>query len=233
MARIVKEEEYTTRRNEILDAALRFIYSKGYEQMTIKDILDDLHISKGAFYHYFDSKDAVLEAVVTRLMDEVEPLLLATVQDQSLSALEKLHRYFDTAARWKSTKKDLMLALMRIWYADENAIVRHKMFNATLERITPLLTEIIRQGVREGVFNTAYPEYVGLVNVYLLQGLSDTFVNLLLSGEPDGSTLNKAEIIFEAYNDALERVLGAPKGCMKLIEIDTLKEWFVSPEAVN
>jgi AcrR family transcriptional regulator len=60
MARIVKEEEYLARRNEILDASLRLVYSKGYDKMTIQDILDQLHISKGAFYHYFDSKVAVL-----------------------------------------------------------------------------------------------------------------------------------------------------------------------------
>jgi len=233
MARIVKEEEYTLRRNEILDSALRFVYSKGYEQMTIKDILDDLHISKGAFYHYFDSKGAVLEALVARLIDEVEPLLLSTVQDPSLTALDKLHRYFNTAVRWKSTKKDLMLALLRIWYADENAIVRHKMFTATLERITPLLTEIVRQGVREGVFKTEYPDYACQVNVYLLQGLSETFVNLLLSGVPEAVTLQEAQVIFKAYNDALERVLGAPKGAIKVIDLNALKEWFVSPVEVN
>ena len=55
MSRIVKEEEYTLRRNDILDTARRLVYTKGYEQMTIQDILDALQISKGAFYHYFDS----------------------------------------------------------------------------------------------------------------------------------------------------------------------------------
>lgn len=56
MARIVKEEAYNAKRNEILDIALSLVYSKGYEQMTIQDILDGLHISRGALYHYFDSK---------------------------------------------------------------------------------------------------------------------------------------------------------------------------------
>ena len=95
MARIVKEEEYTARRNEILDVALQLVYSKGYDKMTIQDILDQLHMSKGAFYHYFDSKVAVLEAVVERMViEQVEPLLLAAVHDPRLTALEKLQRYF-------------------------------------------------------------------------------------------------------------------------------------------
>ena len=40
MPRSVKEEEYAIRRNQILDVAQRLVYSKGYGQMTIQDILD-------------------------------------------------------------------------------------------------------------------------------------------------------------------------------------------------
>ena len=70
MARIVKEQAYAEKRNEILDVAQRLVYTKGYEQMTIQDILDDLQISKGAFYHYFDSKQALLEALIERMLQE-------------------------------------------------------------------------------------------------------------------------------------------------------------------
>src|SRR4030065_2368729 len=110
MARIDKEEAYAARRNEILEAAQRFVYSKGYEQLTIQDILDELQISKGAFYHYFDSKGAVLEALVERMVvEEVIPLLTPIVQDPDLSALDKLNRYFSTSAHWKIAKKTFML----------------------------------------------------------------------------------------------------------------------------
>jgi TetR/AcrR family transcriptional repressor of nem operon len=233
MARIVKEEEYAQRRKEILDAALRLVYSKGFEQMTVHDILSVTGISKGAFYHYFDSKSSVLEALVAHLMDEVEPIMLAIVQDQHLNALEKLHRYFDATARWKTTKKALLLGLLRIWYADENAILRLKVFNASLERITPLLTDIIQQGVREGVFKTPYPEYACQVNIYLLQGLSDTFVKMILNGVLEPEALPRLATVFAAYNDAVERVLGAEKGSIHLMDLDSLREWLVPLEVVT
>ena len=51
MARPVKEHEYRVKRSAILDAARRLVQTKGYEQMAIQDVLDDLQISKGAFYH--------------------------------------------------------------------------------------------------------------------------------------------------------------------------------------
>jgi len=233
MARIVKEEEYAARRNEILDVAQRLVYTKGYEQMTIQDILDDLHISKGAFYHYFDSKGAVLEALVERMVVvEVIPLLTPIVQDAHLTALEKLNRYFDTALRWKTAKKTFMLELLRVWLADENAIVRQKLFAMSAKQVTPLLTQIIRQGIQEGVFQTSYPDQVCQVINYILQGLSDTIIELLLSSETkrDAARIESSVTAYiAALTDALERVLGAPRGSLNLIDPETLKEWFVSP----
>jgi len=236
MARIVNKEERTARRNEILDAAYRLVYTKGYEQMTIQDILDELRISKGAFYHYFDSKGAVLEALVERMVvEQVEPLLSSVVQDPRLSALEKLQRYFDTAARWKITQKTFMLELLQVWLADENAIVRQKLFTMSAKRVTPLLAEIIRQGIREGVFTTSYPDHICQVIMYILQGLNDTIIELLISSETTryDARLESAIVAYaDALTDALERVLGAPNGSLNLIDPEMLREWFV-PSKVN
>jgi AcrR family transcriptional regulator len=228
MARIVKEEEYTARRNEILDVALQLVYSKGYDKMTIQDILDQLHMSKGAFYHYFDSKVAVLEAVVERMViEQVEPLLLAAVHDPSLTALEKLQHYFDTAVRWKTAEKALMLELMRVWYSDENVLARQKMMALMVKHVTPLFMEIIHQGVQDGDFTTPYPEYASQVIINLVQPLGDTFAKMILSDEAKNSNaLQEAENLILAYNDSLERILGAPKGSIHLMDAGVLKEWF-------
>jgi AcrR family transcriptional regulator len=232
MPRIVREEEYAVRRNQILDTALRLVYTKGYEQMTIQDILDNLQISKGAFYHYFNSKAAVLEALVERIVDEVDPLLLSIVQDHHLSALEKFQRFFDTTARWKTDRKDLMLGLMRMWYADENAIVRQKVFASTLKRVTPLLAEITNQGIQEGVFTTSYPDAVCQMYFYFLQGLGEAFVELLLADNDKLKSMQQAALMVAAYNEALERVLGAPRGSINLIDTETLDAWFSSQGTV-
>lgn len=230
MARVVKEDAYAARRNEILDVAQRLIYTKGYEQMSIQDILDDLRMSKGAFYHYFGSKGAVLETLVERMaVDEVIPLLNTIVWDPHLSALEKLNRYFDTASRWKTAKKAFLLELLRVWLADENAIVRQKMYSMSIKHVTPLLTEIVRQGIREGVLTTPYPDQMGEVVYSIAQSLGNIFGELLLLHEPGRDNLRQLETVIAAYTDALERVLGAPSGSLKLIDTEMLKEW-LSPE---
>jgi AcrR family transcriptional regulator len=233
MARSVKEDAHAARRNEILDVAQRYIYSKGYGQMSIQDILDDMRISKGAFYHYFDSKGAVLEALVERMaVKEVLPLLTSIVEDPDLSALDKLNRYFSTANRWKIENKALMMQLLRVWLADENAIVRQKMFAVSIKHVTPYLTEIIQQGAREGVLTTRFPDQVSEVLYALITNLGNAFGDLLISYEPGRDDLRQIENLMAAYTDALERVLGAPGGSLQLMEPDTLKAWF-EPEEVG
>src|SRR5690349_7497066 len=100
MARTINEKENTLKRNQILDVTQRLIYTKGYEQMAIQDILSELQISKGAFYRYFDSKPALLEALIERTGQEALQMLTPIAYDQHLPALEKLQRFFDTANRW-------------------------------------------------------------------------------------------------------------------------------------
>jgi AcrR family transcriptional regulator len=228
MARVIKEEEHAARLNEILNAALQLVYSKGYGRMTIQDILDELKISKGAFYHYFNSKADVLEALVERMVvEQVEPLLLSAVQDPQLTALEKLQRYFDTAVRWKTAEKTLMLELVKVWYSDENALARQKMLALMVKHVTPLFMQIIHQGVREGTFTVPYPEYASQVIINLVQPLGDTFARMILSEEAmHDHALEKAKTLVAAYNDAMERILGAPKGSIHLMDTEVLKEWF-------
>src|SRR5664279_2315578 len=117
MARVAKEKERTAKRNAILDATQQLINTKGYEQMSIQDILDELQISKGAFYHYFSSKQALLEALIERMMLEAEKVLIPIVQDPDLPALEKFQRFFDAISRWKTDRKRIILGLMQSWYS--------------------------------------------------------------------------------------------------------------------
>lgn len=228
MARIVKEEEYAEKRNAILDATQRLVYSKGYEQMTIQDILGDLQISKGAFYHYFDSKPALLEALVERMGDEMEKLILPIIHNPEIAALQKLQHFFDAINRFKAARKEFLIALLPVWYMDDNAIVRQKLIMTGTKQIKPLLAKIVHQGLQEGIFSTPYPEHVSEVILSLAYTLGDTLGHLILSSTPEHDNLQQAERTVATYNDALERILGAPKGSLSLANTQVLREWFVS-----
>ena len=76
----------------------------------------------------------------------------------SLSAIEKLQGFFTALDRLRIEQKASVVELLRVWYTDDNAIVRQKVDEAVLKQRAPLLTEVVRQGVEEGVFTTAYAE---------------------------------------------------------------------------
>lgn len=66
--RIVKE--YEERRKEILETAERLFLTKGYTKTTVNDILKEIGIAKGTFYHYFKSKEEVMDEIIMRIIKE-------------------------------------------------------------------------------------------------------------------------------------------------------------------
>jgi AcrR family transcriptional regulator len=232
MARVTNEEDYAAKCNQILDVMQGLIYTKGYEQMTIQDVLAGLQMSKGAFYHYFRSKPALLEALVERTVDQIEEALRPVVMDPNLPALEKLRKFFVHGSNWKIERKAMIFPLMRVWYNDENAVVRHKVLMAAMARMGPLLAIIFHQGLREGVMNTAYPDEIGGLFFTAFQNIGEPFIRLVLEPDAAPDRLERLERIFGLYSDVLERMLGAPAGSLPIIDEAGLKEWLVAPAAV-
>lgn len=225
MTRSVKAHEYAEKRNAILDVAERYIATKGYEQMTTQDILEALQISRGAFYHYFESKQALLMALVERIGKQAEQLVFPIVSDRELPAQDKLLRFFDVLDQHKRENLDLVFAFLRIWYADENALFRHKLYQARIKRLAPWLSQIIQQGVAEGVFTTAYPEHAARMIISLLEDLGYATVELLLVEEGKPIDVPRIAQISEATADALERVLGSSPGCLRQSWSEDLSRW--------
>jgi len=229
MARIIKKPE--VRRNEILDTAQRLVYTKGYEQMTVNEIIDDLHISKGVFYHYFDSKQALLEALIERSGEAGIQLIRPILTDSDLNALQKLQGYFDSAMRWKTAQRTTMITLLKAWYADENAILRQKELAAGKKVMLPLLSDVVRQGISEGLLATQHPEQIAEVLVTLILGLSDALAELILLGQGEPVNFPRVEATLATYTRAIEQVLGAAPNTIQLIESETMREWFTQTGA--
>jgi hypothetical protein len=157
-------------------------------------------------------------------------LLDPIVNDQNLPAAEKLCRVFDAASRWKTDRKEVLLSIINVWYADENAILRHKAQAALLPPMADLLSGIIHQGIGEGAFHTAFPDQVSAILFALLQSFGDSLVPMLVQAEPDASAKARLEELSASHQDAVERILGAKPGSLPLFDTSILREWFPLPE---
>lgn len=233
MARTRKQDDHVAKRNQILDVTQRLIYTRGYEQMSIQHILDELSISKGAFYHYFDSKPALLEALIERIQDQVEVVLLPIVHDAALSAPEKLQRFFDTVAGWKTARKDFLFALLRVWYMDDNAIARQKVTAAMQRRVAPWLATMLRGKSRKPA--AAGSDQSAQVVLTLMVGLGDAVAAHMLALEQDAplerrmACLRNIELVTAAYTMAIDRVLDLKPGSLRLFRTETMREWLDLP----
>lgn len=230
MARITNEKDRASRRSDILNAAERLIFTQGYEQMTIQAILDALGISKGAFYHYFDSKTTVLEALVERMAVNAEGTLNPILSDPALSGIEKLRQYFASGVRWKTARITELMPILRAVYTDDNLVFRQKLIARLVSRGAGMLEGVIAQGVAEGALRTPYPAQIGEVVMLLLQNLGEMLAAEVLAAA--GGTADPARIQrrVDVYTGAVERVLGASPGALPIVDANMIAAWF-SPDA--
>jgi AcrR family transcriptional regulator len=226
MARTVNVESHAVRRDAFVDAAQRLIQTRGYEQTSIGDILAETDASRGAFYHYFDSKAAVLEAVIDRMVDAAIATVIPIAEDPALTATQKLVDVFAGIGRFKGERTELLLAIMRVWLADANAIVRDKFRHGARARLVPLLTTIIEQGVDESEFTATSPSHTAGALVSLLLGTNEVATELWFARQANTVTLATVEDTFAAYAEAFERILGARPGSLAFADTATIRQWY-------
>jgi AcrR family transcriptional regulator len=226
MPRTVNLEVHKVRRDAFLDVARRLIVTKGYEQMSIQDVLDQLETSRGALYHYFDSKQALLDGVVERFADDAMATIAPILADPSLPALRKLERALGGIARFKAEQKELVLSIMEVWNSDGNALVRERVRRLTASRLTPILSLVIRQGIEEGLITSGSPDETALVILYLIQGYQELASEQFLGRQAGTISFDAVLQSSRAFTEAFERILGIPPGSVTLADEATLRFWF-------
>jgi len=229
MARVARAEDIAAKRNAILAAAQRLVLTKGYQHMSVQDVLVDLQISGGAFHHYFDSRGALLEALIDRIQEDSGKPLLPIIHNRDLSAIAKLQGFLSTLDRLRVERQQDVLAALRVWYTDANAVVRQRVDDAIFRQRAPMLAEIVRQGVSEGVFTVTSPERAGEVVMALLQALGDTEARLLLTvAEEPGRRIEQCLATHAAYLEAIERVLGAAPNSLERGDVEAVTPWVMA-----
>jgi len=142
------------KKGELVDAAERLFSEEGYSNTSVDDICDEVGVAHGLFYYYFETKEEIIEAITNRMIHELENMLAEIVGDPDIRADEKFIRFMTTAFQRKKDKP-----YMVSYYNKENdPKVYYQLFNKTVEMTTSYLTEIVEQGIKEGVFDTEYPE---------------------------------------------------------------------------
>ena len=144
----------------ILDTATRLFLQKGYDKTTLQDIIDATKLSKGAIYHHFASKEAIIIAVVDR-MGDFNSAVLAEIRDRKgLTGAEKLRELFRTSMTLSFQGKILHMLPFLI----ENPKFMALQMQSILGEAAPdYILPILKEGIADGSIRADYPEQLAEV----------------------------------------------------------------------
>ena len=226
MTRITKAPD--ERRGELINAAQVLFFSKGYEKTSINDIVKAVGVAKGLFYYYFDSKQAILEALVANMTGQIVMLVTKVIETPNLSAVEKWEQMYEISSAWKAARKDELLTIIRVIMHADNVRLRHAMIKRQHAMVAPLYAKMIAQGVEEGVFNTPFVEDSAEIILAIYESSRNFLSDILLNPHnyPNGRELVAQKL--HAMQTAVERVLGAAPGTLStpLIADKRIDTWF-------
>ena len=175
----------------------------GYDETSIADIVSAAGIAQGTFYHHFQSKEGLLEAIADRYVDDLSDTLVGLVEDEDLSAVEKLLSLFAKISEYGRDREGMVIYL----HEEKNLLLHHKLEQKFTAVWTPLIRSIIVQGVMEGTFGTRYPEEAAIAIISIIGSFSHAD-DIRTHGPMGRRTL-------AAFLEFIERILDASPGTFK------------------
>lgn len=185
------------RKLELLDIAYKMFISKGYENTSIDDIIAEAGIAKGTYYYYFESKEQTLEEVIGMMIDQ-EIEAASSVLESPIPVPQKIIGII-ASLRPAPEEHSIEGALMQ----PENIIMHQKIKRRLVEKVIPLLSKAVEEGVEQGIFSCDnIPERVKMM--------------LVLSGEIfDEDDFTGSDV--DVFIDITEKLLGAEENSMGFI----------------
>lgn len=194
MSRVVKNP--IERRKEILNKASELFLNKGYDKTSVNNIVEDLAIAKGTFYHYFKSKEEVLCAILEESVERYSEVIkddLCNLYGAGSKMQFVLRKLLIPS---KDDSKDLL-----VYVEDDDDAKMHKMLEKKFyEKFQPILVGIMQEGIEEGIFNIKHP--VEITEVLLLGVRAFMHIHIPKFDNPDYAK-NKLLSLEELFNKIL------------------------------
>jgi hypothetical protein len=150
-------------------------------------------------------------------------LLEVYLEDEALSAIDRLNAFYDVAASWKWGNEELVRVMMEGLLKEENLALRHHLEEVFVSAFVPLLAQIVAQGRSEGVFEVAEPEDTAELILLLTNSMRMTIVKRITRLQEQPWAFREIQRKSELLIQATERILGAPVGCLRRLDVGYLE----------
>ncbi len=185
------------RKQELLQIAYRMFISRGYENTSVDEIIEEADIAKGTYYYYFETKEQMLEEVIGMMIDQ-EMEAAGRILQAEIPVPQKIIGMI-SSLRPTQEERPIEGALMQ----PENIVMHEKIRKKIVEMAVPLLSKVVEEGIGQGIF--ACDNIAERVRMLLVIS-SSTF---------DEGCYTERDI--EVFIDMTEKLLGAESGTMGFI----------------
>ena len=197
------------RKQELLNIAYRMFIEKGYENTSVDDIITEAGIAKGTYYYYFESKEATLEAVIEMMIEKAENVAKAAL----MNPVPIPQKLASVVYAFQPNKDESVIT--DVLERKEIIVMHDKIGKKIVEVAVPILSDIVREGIAQGIFACTNVEERVKMLLIMSQNMFDY-----------GAYSNKD---IEVYVDMLEKSLGAKEGTMSFISEFLLEGQVHSP----
>lgn len=197
------------RKQDLLNIAYRMFIEKGYENTSVDDIIIEAGIAKGTYYYYFESKEATLEAVIEMMIEKAENIAKAAL----MNPVPIPQKLASVVYAFQPNKDEIVIT--DVLERKENIVMHDKIGKKIVEVAVPILSDIVREGIAQGIFACTNVEERVKMLLIMSQNMFDY-----------GAYSNK---YIEVYVDMLEKSLGAKEGTMSFISEFLLEGQVHSP----
>jgi TetR/AcrR family fatty acid metabolism transcriptional regulator len=175
----VRSPAQEEKRRRILEAAVRAFARKGYHACRVGEIASEAGVAYGLVYHYFTSKDEILETIFRDTWTQMLTAIQA-VEEEGLPAADQLRKVAAIVLRTWKRDPDLVRVLVR-------EVTRSPHIQREVEEIEQAyaaLQRIVERGQKGGEFRTDVDARLAALIVY---GALEELLTSWVMGQLDDS----------------------------------------------
>jgi AcrR family transcriptional regulator len=189
MAASLRERRKALLRDEILAATHQLMTERGYAAMSMDELAARVGVSKPTLYNQFPTKEDLVAAMATQLIESVFAQLEAVSE---AAPLERLLAFLHTTVRLQVEHRT---SAMQLWLPEILDILeRHPQSRALLLRVDAQLVATIREAQATGAIDPAF-DVASVLRIFNALTITPNIGRLSSSGEPDPQRLADSAVM--------------------------------------
>ena len=212
------------RKQAILDTAESMFFDRGYENTSVQDILDEMHLSKGGFYHHFQSKLQLLENICAQRAQMSCERGVSAVASVGDDPIDQFNALFQHGGFFGEESIKYLALMLSAAYSGEFGQLREQIRVTMLRQFEPILENILMRGVDQEIFYLKHPKSLARMLIMLACDVTDDVAYAVAQPTGDAAQFGEVLELLNVYENSVELILNAPYGSIHLLDIKRIAQ---------